>query len=251
MNKHFQLAKNRIRPYYSRIRRFGFSRKCPICKSSLSRFLPFGVSNIRDDVLCPVCGSLERHRLIAMFFKNQRDRLFNKKSRRFLHIAPEASIRKIVKRIGKVDYLSLDLNSKSVSIRGDLTSLCFPDKSIDMFYCSHVLEHIPADTMAMKEIRRILKDDGWAILQVPLDENRESTFEDPTIVSEDDRLRVFGHPDHVRIYGTDYAKRLKEAGFIVERIDFAKQFSHGEKIRYGFGNNPEKIHFCQPNNNPD
>jgi SAM-dependent methyltransferase len=38
----------------------------------------------------------------------------------------------------------------------------------------------------MRELFRVLKPGGWAILQSPVDYNRDKTFEDPNIVSPDE-----------------------------------------------------------------
>ena len=48
----------------------------------------------------------------------------------------------------------------------------------DVIYCSHVLEHVPDDRLAMGELRRVLKRAGWAVLLVPI--TAEQTIEDPT-----------------------------------------------------------------------
>ncbi|KKL68879.1 hypothetical protein LCGC14_2120580 [marine sediment metagenome] len=93
----------------------------------------------------------------------------------------------------------------------------------DVILCSHVLEHIPNDYLALKELYRVLKPKGWAILQVPIDHNRAKTFENSKIISPKERLRVFGQKDHVRIYGTNYKDRLERVGFIVKLDNFAKK----------------------------
>lgn len=93
-----------------------------------------------------------------------------------------------------------------------------------------MLEHIPDDKRALRELFRILKPGGWAILQSPVNFNRETTFEDFSIVLPHDRERVFGQKDHVRIYGRDYADRIKNAGFFLRLDDFAKKLG-SRKIR--------------------
>ena len=62
----------------------------------------------------------------------------------------------------------------------------------------------------------MLKDDGFAILLVPI--TAEKTIEDPSIEDPAERLRLFGQEDHMRRYGPDYKERLEEAGFAVEQI---------------------------------
>jgi hypothetical protein len=70
----------------------------------------------------------------------------------------------------------------------------------------------------MRELRRVLKPSGWAIIQVPI--TAPQTFEDPSITDPRDRERIFGQTDHVRVYGPDYRDRLAMAGFSVKVDDF-------------------------------
>jgi ubiquinone/menaquinone biosynthesis C-methylase UbiE len=98
----------------------------------------------------------------------------------------------------------------------DITDIDYADETFDVIYSSHVLEHVPDDRKAIRELHRVLKSDGWAILQVPITAYR--TFEDPSITNPIDRLRIFGNKDHVRKYGPDFVERLKEAGFKVKVI---------------------------------
>lgn len=94
-------------------------------------------------------------------------------------------------------------------------ALSFKDRSFDVILCIHVLEHVQDDRKAMSEILRVLKADGFAILDVPIDYNRESTYEDLSITSPEARTKAFWQADHVRLYGRDFGKRLEAAGFTV------------------------------------
>jgi 2-polyprenyl-3-methyl-5-hydroxy-6-metoxy-1,4-benzoquinol methylase len=53
-------------------------------------------------------------------------------------------------------------------VHSDVEQLPFPDRSFDKVLCSHVLEHVLDDHAVVSEIYRVLKDDGRAILAVPL-----------------------------------------------------------------------------------
>jgi SAM-dependent methyltransferase len=101
----------------------------------------------------------------------------------------------------------------------DVTRIEFPDAQFDLVICNHVLEHVPDDSLAMREICRVLKPDGRAILQVPISQRLTTTLEDPSITDPHDRERVFGQWDHVRVYGPDYTERLCHAGFSVDIVD--------------------------------
>jgi ubiquinone/menaquinone biosynthesis C-methylase UbiE len=125
-----------------------------------------------------------------------------------------------------------------------LTAIQYPDNSFDAIYCSHVLEHIPDDRAAMRELFRVLKPGGWAILQVPLDSTRETTYEDPSITSFEARERAYWQADHVRLYGRDYTAKLESTGFRV-RVDwFVKTFTEGQIHRFGLDKS-EGIHWCE------
>ena len=67
---------------------------------------------------------------------------------------------------------------------------------------------------------------------VPQDLDREETFEDDTITSPEERARIFGQYDHRRIYGRDYADRLRGCGFEVEEIEYVKTLSKEERVQY-------------------
>ena len=101
----------------------------------------------------------------------------------------------------------------------DITAIDHSDESFDLIICSHVLEHIPDDRLAIRELFRVLKRDGTAILQVPISASLPSTIEDPWLSNPRERERRFGQHDHVRIYGADYTTRLEEGGFLVETFD--------------------------------
>ena len=95
-----------------------------------------------------------------------------------------------------------------------------PDATYDAVLCVHVLEHVPDDAKALREIFRILKPGGWAILNPHMDLSLEKTFEDPSVTSPAERLRLFHQEDHYRVYGRDITKRMAEAGFDAEMINY-------------------------------
>lgn len=143
---------------------------------------------------------------------------------RLLHFAPEWSLYRRLSKIDGLDYVTADLApSPLVQRRMDITSIPFPDESFDWLICSHVLEHVLDDGAAMSEIRRVLKPDGVALLQHPIDARRPTTYEDPSITDPADRSRVFGQCDHVRIYGQDFVGRLTKAGFDVTEVRYREQ----------------------------
>jgi len=198
----------------------------PINGKSYRKFLPYGYVNIRENVLSPGTLSLERHRLMWLYLQQQTD--FFSKPAKVLHIAPEQAFYKRLKKIKNLDYITTDLYSPLADVKADITALPFDDNEFDVIFCNHVLEHIPDDTKAMQELYRVMKPGGFGILQVPLDENREETFQDDSITDPDERTRIFGQYDHVRVYGMDYFDKLRSIGFKVEAVDFTKHLTDTE-----------------------
>ncbi|MGB0789614.1 MAG: tRNA (guanosine(46)-N7)-methyltransferase TrmB [Marinirhabdus sp.] len=82
------------------------------------------------------------------------------------------------------------------------------------------------------EVHRVLKPGGTAILQVPQDKLREVTFEDPTITDKEQRTKIFGQYDHVRVYGMDYFNTLRSVGFNVEAVDYTNTMTDSEIDRF-------------------
>ena len=140
-----------------------------------------------------------------------------------LHLAPEFCLQKKLSRLQNVHYVTANLDPTQASVSMDVQFTPFRNASFDCVLCCHVLEHVPDDQKAMREMFRILKPGGWAILQVPIDNNRDETFEDVKIASPEEQERVFGGRDHVRIYGQDYKRRLADAGFTVQFDSYIKE----------------------------
>lgn len=192
----------------------------PIDGKSFRTFLPYGYENPRENVLSPSTLSLERHRLLWLYLKNETE--FFSKPLKVLHFAPEQAFYKRFKRLGNIEYTTTDLNSPLADVKADICNLPFPDNAFDVILCNHVLEHIPNDTKAMQELYRVMKPGGWGIFQIPQDLKREKTFEDDSITDKKERGRIFGQYDHVRIYGRDYFDKLRSIGFTVEEVDYTQ-----------------------------
>ena len=207
----------------------GNTYKDPIDGSTFRKFLPYGYQNQRQNVLSPSTLSLERHRLLWLFLEKETD--FFSKPHKLLHFAPEQAFYRRFKALKHIDYTTTDLNSPLADVKADICSLPFEDESFDTILCNHVLEHIKEDTKAMREIFRVLKKGGWAILQIPQDLDRETTFEDDSITDQKERTKIFGQYDHVRIYGRDYFDKLKSIGFEVNPIEYTKKLNL-EEIDY-------------------
>ena len=202
----------------------------PINGKSYRKFLPYGYVKIRPNVLSPGTLSLERHRLIWLYLKKETE--FFQTPSKVLHMAPEKAFISRLKKLSHLDYISCDIESPLADIKADICALPFNDNSFDWILCNHVLEHIPSDTKAMQELYRVLKPGGKALLQVPLDPKRDTTFEDNSITDKATRTKIFGQYDHVRVYGKDYFEKLRAIGFRVNELQFGKTLSKDERTRY-------------------
>lgn len=213
---------------------------CPSCSRHFRTFLAAG-TNHRSNVMCPGCSSRERQRLLALYLENRTN--FFQQQLRVLHFAPEYIFQKRFSVLPNLDYISADLQSKYAQIKMDITNIPCKDSFFDVILCSHVLEHVHKDKQAMRELFRVLKPGGWAILQVPIDSSLRVTFEDPEIVTPEDRKQYFGQSDHVRLYGRDYKDRLEEAGFSVKVDGYVRKLDTAmiEKCRL---NKDEDIYCC-------
>ena len=219
----------------------------PIDGKSFRMFLPYGYGNQRNNVLSPSTLSLERHRLLWLYLQNETDffqseldsdspvtqnkRIKLRKDAetssalKVLHFAPEQEFYKRFKKQTNIEYTTTDLLSPLADVKADICNLPFEDNTYDVIFCNHVLEHIPDDTKAMKEMFRVLKPGGMGIFQIPQDLSRASTFSDDTIVDQKERAKIFGQYDHVRMYGRDYFDKLRSIGFKVIEEDYTHKIA--------------------------
>ena len=207
----------------------------PIDGKRFKNFLPYGYENPRDNVLSPSTLSLERHRLLWLYLKNET--MFFTAPLKVLHFAPEQAFYKRFRKLENLKYTTTDLNSPLADVKADICDLPFEDNSYDVIFCNHVLEHISDDTTAMQEMYRILKKGGWGIFQIPQDLQRAETFEDNTITDKKERAKIFGQYDHVRIYGRDYFDKLRRIGFTVEEVDYTSTLSPPDINKYRLAKN--------------
>ncbi|MDJ0761661.1 MAG: methyltransferase domain-containing protein [Myxococcota bacterium] len=181
---------------------------CPACFSLVETWTP-GPGG-RPRASCPVCHSLERHRFLASILYDFR--LWLCTCRAVLEYAPQPQISVLLKKLaGAATYVGSDLiDLRFATVAADACSMPFQDRSFDLAISFHVLEHIPDDAAAMRDLARILVPGGLAIIQVP---HRAGVPTDEDInASPEERTRRFGQHDHVRYYGNDFQQRLEDAG---------------------------------------
>jgi ubiquinone/menaquinone biosynthesis C-methylase UbiE len=186
--------------------------------------------NVRENALCPGCLALERHRIMWLYLKNKTN--FFTKQNKVLHIAPEQCFLKRFRKLKNLEYHTADLVSPIADFKCDVQNMPFKDSTYDIVICNHVLEHVDDDITAMKEILRVLKPGGFAIMQVPADFNRKKTFSDNNIKDKKQRTEIFGQYDHLRVYGRDYPEIIQKAGFIIDEPNYTDLLTEDEKNRY-------------------
>ncbi len=216
----------------------GNTKYCPCCDKGYRKFLP---ARGRISVCCPGCGSMERHRAVYIYLKNNTN--FFKYQGKVLHFAPEYCFQKKFNKNPNLEYYTADLSSHEAKYKIDITNIDFKNNFFDVIICLHVLEHIKNDRKAIMELYRILKPKGWAIIQCPIDLELEKTYEDFNIVTPEEQKRLFGAKGHVRIYGRDFKDRLKQGGFKVKVERFIENFKENTINRYGL-NKKDLIYFC-------
>jgi SAM-dependent methyltransferase len=242
IKKYIPLAlKERARALQHQVRLINARHYCPVCESRVVSFLPlpnffrenqrkYGFPFAGDEgetcneaaYLCPSCEATDRDRLYALFLSDYLTDLEGAGPVQVVEFGPSAPlsafIGRIIKSSGKdIRYRTADFLTENVDDKVDITDMqCYQTNQFDFFICSHVLEHVPDDKKALRELRRILKPGGKAILMVPIILSVDEIDEDPECVDEAERWRRFGQDDHVRLYSKrGFLERLREAGFKV------------------------------------
>lgn len=200
----------------------GNQHQCSVCSTKLKKFIRLE----NQDLLCPNCGSLSRDRRLYSLLKEE----FIQKGQNILDFSPSRCLSRKLKKNKNINYSSTDLSGNfNADYKYDITNLEIQSDSLDLIICFHVLEHIENDAKAMQELFRILKPSGILLVQTPFKEG--DIYENPSIVTEKDRLIHFGQEDHVRIYSANgLNERLQQINFTTQ----IRHFSEKENNYFGF-----------------
>ena len=231
-NKELQSANKKLN---SKLKEY--ERECPICGYKGVDFTPYPLITHKE-VECPNCKSHERHRALWLYFKDNPQLL--KKGNKLLHFAPEVTFNKLFKSCD-LEYHPVDISSKNPYIieQFDVQDIPYEDNYFDVIYCSHILEHVPDDRKAIRELYRVLKPGGTALILVPINGvafdmpfDVSKTVEDESYDTPELRDKYYGQFDHVRLYGTDFKDRLIECGFKVQSDDYIRKLGYEKIERY-------------------
>jgi len=227
--------------------------QCNICGWKGRRFLS---DSWHKHIRCPKCRSDIRQRLLFAAFQYIKKLSFEKliSNKKILHFAPEhivsSKIRERSAAYATADYLRDDCDFKlNMSNMPEINN-----ESFDIIIACDVLEHVPDYQKALKEVNRILSSGGFGIFTVPLKDNLSVTYEDPTIVTPEDRRKHFGQWNHLRIFGEDFPKTIESKGFTVVAVTasmFAEDVSRRHVLlpprmsKHPLATNYRKVFFCQ------
>ena len=218
---------------------------CPICGFWASGF-GLSPNGERENVRCPRCNSLERHRAQWLSGLSKTIRSEGADNRRILHFARDFCYTRLFLKKFK-NYFTAEYSDDSCSDYVlDIQNTMLAERSFDIIICNHVLEHVEDDRKAIHEIYRLLKPDGIAFIQVPLDIELQKTIEDPSVTDPENRKRFFGQSDHLRMYGWDFSERLSACGFNVKTVRYWETLSPTEIDRFAL-HEKEPVFICKKN----
>jgi predicted SAM-dependent methyltransferase len=176
------------------------------------------------------------------------------RGKRVLHFAPEKVISSFFKNESS-KYLTADLYRENVDFALDMCDMTgVSDNSYDLIIACDVLEHVPDDSAALREISRILSMQGWAILTVPQKDNLTTKYEDQSITTPEGRRAAYGQEDHLRIYGDDFDTFLENHNFdviVVDENDFDSELIQKHVLfppilsEHPLATNHRRIYFAQ------
>jgi SAM-dependent methyltransferase len=160
------------------------------------------------DYSCSACGAPDRDRLCALWIARH-----GTAARTLLDVGPGAALSDFLRP--RFRYTSVDIGGHA-DVNADVQDLPFADESFDAVVCSHVLEHVRDDRSALRELRRVLRPGGWAVVMVPICLPATRVVEDPDIEDEAAAWARFGQGDHVRLYNrSGFIARVVGAGFAI------------------------------------
>jgi SAM-dependent methyltransferase len=235
----FKERKKALQRWASRPWNTGNAFRCPVCGSGLRRFKPIWKSYVRklqeygfvhplsafetfnaEAYTCPACDASDRERLYALYLEERFSQLQPGRKYTFIDFAPSPALSRKLRTNPLLNYRTADLLRANVDDTVDISNMTiYGDASVDIFLCSHILEHVPDDRRAMRELRRVLRPDGVGLVMVPLIIGVDETREDAALNTPEQRWKHYCQDDHLRLYGRrDFIARLEAAGLRVSQL---------------------------------
>lgn len=219
----------------------GSSLRCNICENTFRRFLPVKAP-YRPNAKCPYCRSTEADRVLWFYLSNEI--LAQKNKKKFLYVGPHPhTLGKLKLRGIQADTLQLEyftMNQHEIAgtrLRGGI---------YDVVVFSHQLQFLTNDDAVFAELKRLLRTGGLILIQTIVHPGMDRTYEQISTPEDRDRLKEYYEPGAKSIYGINFHKHLRRAGFQVSIIDFAQQLGEGAIGYYGLGNGVrETIYQCK------
>jgi len=215
--------------------------ECNLCGWRGPRFLTHcGAAYIDRNAFCPRCRSYPRHRAFAWLLGNHLARELSALERADglrLIFAPKSGMFALVSsHVARLEGVDLHPINGLVTRLEDLQALSLADDSVDFVSCFHVLEHVPDDRRALRELQRVLRPAGRLVLCVPMTLGRARTIDlgGPNVLLN----------DHCFDYGEDFQERLTTAGFSGTRYDL--QHVVPAELRERLGTVPERMFWLHP-----
>ena len=223
------------------------SKYCHACNSRVPFFVPHPHFLLRQKLqkhlqivgsdlfnyMCPACHSHDRERHLFIFFR--KSNLLNEfKGARILHFAPEKHFSALINSLKPETYIQGDLHPSSTMERVDIQNIQYNDGVFDLVIANHVLEHVDDDSAALREVHRVLRHGGKALLQTPFSSLLEKTIDDPGIKTDYLRTVINGQADHLRLYGRDIFEKVESFGFTLhDQAGNKELFAEIDSKRYG------------------
>jgi ribosomal protein S27AE len=175
---------------------------CPVCgSSSLQAFRG------RPRARCGKCGAFERSRLLQLVLEGLP---LSEVTGELLHLAPEIGVARRLQGLFGDRYRACDLDPTGYRGKGfevrqldvcrDLRRM--GTGSIGCLVHVHVLEHVRCNvSVVLAHMTRVIRPGGFHVIGLPFSEGYYREDQDPAMSAET-RLGLFGHEDHVRLFGT-------------------------------------------------